>query len=189
MGVKGLWSRVLADYDKQGWDFKETLPTNGQTVLLVDASGFMFYLLDTLLSTTYSKISIPREYGGSYQEIEDLFSREIRRLTHTLGFKLMFFFDGGESYYKGNTTAKRRQQLLEKWQNMYFMTANDGGCAQKELPIPALSTTALIHVLDRLKIPFVKSTLEADQDMARACVDFNNNEEDDKEYYCYTADR
>lgn len=189
MGIKGLWKKVTSDYEREHWNFEQELIPN-KTVLLVDATGFIFHLLDTQLLTLYTDVKFKREFGGNYNEIESLFTREIQRLI-SLGIELIFYLDGPDSYYKGNTTAKRREQLLEQWGNMFYSSLGDGSAltSQDDLPLPAMSSPTLLHVLDRLKIRFVKSRVEADQEMALACYNSNRSSGGNKRFYCYTADR
>ncbi len=186
MGVKGLWTKVLADYDSQHWKFEETLPS--RSVLLVDAFGFIFHILNVQLKSLYSRIEVRREFGGSYQILEDLVTREIQRLTRNFGFELIFYFDGEISYYKGDTTAKRREQLMESWNNMFYAGFCDGSKAQEDLPLPPLCSHVLQLLLDRYKIRYIKAETEADQKMALDCVNFNESEGEDR-FFCYSADR
>ena len=186
MGIKGLWKKVSADYESRRWNFDEPLHAN--SVLLVDATGFIFHLLDEQVKTLYANIPLKREFGGSYGLIEELMTKEIQRLTKKLGFELTFYFDGSESYYKGNTTAKRRQQLVDQWNNMYYAGLGDGTPQQKELPLPPLCSQMLLHVLDRLQIRWVRTENEADQKMALDCFNMSDSEGEER-FYCYTGDR
>ncbi len=190
MGVRGLWKKVLNDYQRRRWNFEINIDPR-ESVLLVDAMGFIFHLFDNQLPTLYADYSIKGQFGGCYVEIEDLFSCEIQRLTETVGFhQLIFYFDGPDSYYKGDTTAKRREQVLEVWENMYYCSL-DGVNANNDLsfPLPPLCGDALMYILHELKIPFILSKFESDQDMAKACSEWNDSNHDGKQYYCYAADR
>jgi hypothetical protein len=191
MGVKGLWSKVLRDYEEKGWNFVQQLKRNN-IHLLVDATGFIFHLLDNQLPTLYPDIVLKREYGGSYREIENLISCEIKRLSGALGCNFTFYFDGPDSYFKGNTTMKRREQLLEQWSNLFYHSLGDSkqrtATSEKDLPLPPLFQAQLIHVLRTFGIKCIESAVEADQEMAVACSLLNINKTG-KQYFCYTGDR
>jgi hypothetical protein len=192
MGIKGLWKKVLHDYEEDDWDFEEVLEAQ-RTTLLVDAMNFIFHLLDTQIINLYAnKLPFKREFGGSYIEIATLMEREIHRLTKDFGFKLIFYFDGPDSYHKGNTTIKRKEQLVAQWSNLYLtsMEFRKTTVSQKDLPLPPLCSLTLIQVLKHLDVEYIESEAEADQEMALACYNFNAGERGKIERcYCYSSDR
>lgn len=102
MGIKGLWSKVLRDTANGAGDFNENVP-KGSTIH-VDAMGFVFHVCETSIVSRGKQVSVPqieRQFGGSYADLKRLLDNEISRLTIDFGFKLLFYFDGGTSYYKG----------------------------------------------------------------------------------------
>ncbi|RYH14363.1 hypothetical protein EON65_33700 [archaeon] len=102
MGIKGLWAKVLRDTANNVEDFKENIP-KGSTIH-VDAMGFVFHICETSFVSRGKQASlsqIERQFGGSYADLKKLLDNEICRLTMDFGFKLLFYFDGGNSYFKG----------------------------------------------------------------------------------------
>lgn len=187
MGIRGLWKKVQADSLREGWKFDDNL--HRQAVLLVDGAAFVFHLIDQQLQLLHPSCGFEKKYGGSYRHIQNLMKSEIDRLQRTLGFELLFYFDGADSYYKGNTTAKRRMQMLENWENMYYAGLGDGeNVEEASLPLSPLSIPALHCVLEELSIRCVDCEHEADQKMALDCFNLNEGGGEIR-FYCYTGDR
>lgn len=185
MGVKGLWTKVESDFRKRGVEVQEEIIKG--SVLLVDGMGFIFHLLDHQAEYLHMTHQSFRELGGSYSAIQHMLECEINRLQ-TLGFTLIFYLDGSTSYFRGDTAAKRRSQLIEKWSNMYYAGLGDSAIDQRKLPLPALCHQALLYVIKSQNLSIVKCELEADQPMALACS-IGNDQDEGPEYYCYTSDR
>eukprot|EP01031_Cornospumella_fuschlensis_P037122 gene37122-45061_t len=187
MGIKGLWTKVLKDTANNKKDFDENVP-RGSTIH-VDAMGFIFHICETSIVTRGKQASptqIERQFGGSYGEFKKLLDNEIGRLTVDFGFQLIFYFDGGTSYYKGNTTLERQRQLEEKWANMFEICLGDRKIAQADLPLPPLCQQALMCLISKYNIQVVNCPYEADQELALGCV--RGNEEGSCEHFCYSSD-
>lgn len=192
MGIKGLWKQLLSDAQTASsseLSLEETVPRG--SLLKVDGMAFLFHLLDKQLPLLYSSFMpalLKREYGGSYQTLRQLIQKELHRLQNDCGFKLKFFFDGEASYFKGDTTEKRRLQIAQQW-GLLFDVVNDGriGVKAEELPFPPLAKQELISVLNRLRIPFVITEYEADQEIAKEFVQPGKKKK--LPSYVYSTDR
>jgi hypothetical protein len=181
MGIKGLWTKVLRDTATCPERFNECI-TRGST-LHVDASGFMFHMYEAQEGNHgKSTTTIYRELGGSYKLYREVLLAEIKRLTAYLGLNLIFYFDGPTSYYKGDTTLKRKRQLEVNWQHLFELTLGDCVVEQNQLPIPPLSTSELIYTLTGQNIKIVHCSHEADQEIALGCSRGTRS-------FAYTSDR
>jgi hypothetical protein len=202
MGVKGLWKRVLADYSQGLVDFTENVK-RGST-LLVDGNGFLFHLLNEQVYNLYKDVEpkFEREYGGNYKELSQIIRLELDRLVKMLGFDCIFYFDGGDSFFKGDTTEKRRESIRKSWSNWYDVVIGDQNKVQsqqlKELPIPPLGKDELLWCLEQAHIKCVITEYEADQEMALECYRRNlkyiemaeaSGSKIVKRCYCYSGDR
>lgn len=185
MGIKGLWTRVSEDYEKSNLHFMEVIP-RGST-LLIDGFGFLFHLLDNQITSLYTDVLYRKELGGSYNELRRLIRAELSRLQQHFGFHLIVYFDGPESYFKGDTTLKRRKQIEEKWTHLYEATLGDIKINQTRLPTPPLMKEQFLLELAAMKILYKKCPYEVDQQMAIDCVAHNGSSSNN--YYCYTGDR
>jgi flagellar biosynthesis GTPase FlhF len=188
MGVKGFWTRLLKDYSQSMHDFVEDIFVG--STLLVDGNSFIFHLIDRQMSTIYKHLSFPKEYGGNYHQLEQMIFLEIERLQLQYGFRLIFYFDGPISYYKGDTTEKRRQQLIERWNNLFNVSQGFNPSEPSSLPMPPLFSVTLRRVLDELRIKQVTCRYEADYEMAIDCAKFNrqNAQKGLKKTFCYSSD-
>ena len=185
MGVKGFWKKLRSNHQRDNWGFEEKLLP--KSILLIDATSFIFHTLDVQLNKFYSQFELKRNLGGIYDILKEVLSLEVQRLKIHLGFELIFYFDGPDSYHKGNTILKRRDQITEKWKNMFFDGMNETK-AQEDLPIPPLFLQALAFVLESLKIEYKQLHEEADQTIAIDCVDLNDIYGVDM-IFCYSSDR
>lgn len=192
MGVRGLWSLVLKEYQDSIFDFTELIE-NG-AVLLVDGSSFLFHLLNRQVLSLYKRFSFPRELGGCYSLIKKMIRMEIERLKQKLGFTtLIFYFDGPISYFKGNTKEKRRREILEQWNKVYSISIGKlkaFSLEPSQFPLPPLAHALLREVLREMKIAMVNCPDEADQKMAIDCRKMNSKSSNGKTVaYCYSGDR
>ncbi len=202
MGVKGLWKRVLADYAQGIVDYTETV-RRGST-LLVDGNGFLFHLLNEQMYKLYDGVEprFEREYGGNYKELGHVIRLELERLSNTLGFECIFYFDGYDSFFKGDTTNKRRESIKKTWSNWYNVVIGDQNEISehhyKDLPIPPLAKDELLWCLRQLNIKSIVTEYEADQEMAIECHRRNLKGAQAaqtsaikvfKRCYCYSGDR
>jgi hypothetical protein len=189
MGVRGLLKNLLLKYQSSDLDLVEDV-YRGST-LLVDGNSFLFHLLDIQMKLLYGKeYRIKREYGGNYLELQEVVVKEIHRLSHDFGFKLFFYFDGNKSYFKGDTSEKRRLNILEKWIALHAIVLGNQNIDQTQLPLLPLAKTVLLNVLGALKIPTFHCPAEADQEIAIACERLNKSATKGlRRFYCYSKDR
>ncbi len=192
MGVHGLWKTVLRDYGQSIHNFVEVIDFGA--TLLVDASSFLFHLLNKQIPTIYKRYSFPRECGGCYRLIDEVIRLEIIRLREQLGFgRVIFYFDGPVSYYKQHTKEKRRQQIQQQWEVIYKLSVGltrSSDVSPSQLPLPPLAFRVLNTVLKDLKVSTVSCLAEADQQMAIDCQRLNQNQLVGKTIaYCYSSDR
>jgi hypothetical protein len=187
MGIKGLWTTILRDYAKSNHNFIEDVHSG--STLLVDANSFLFHLMDKQLPKLYNHLAFKREYGGSYYHLERSIRLELSRLQKDFNFTLIFYYDGPTSYYKADTAAKRRKQLIENWNALHQVTVGFNA-DQSQLPVPPLAFAVLTSILNDLNIKVVDCVLEADYEMARDCVRFNAETHHNvhSKFYCYSAD-
>jgi hypothetical protein len=149
--------------------------------LLIDGSGWLFYLLD-------EDLSLQRQLGGSYDEIDKIVREELRHLQD-MGFNLTVCLDGEQNRMKDATTTKRRQRREEMWTNLFHATLGDSDkpIVQKDLPIASLALNQLKCTLKSMDVEIIISDYEADQDIALLCL--RRNSLSGLKSYCYGADR
>jgi hypothetical protein len=174
MGVHTLWSKVREKYSDSVVDFKEDVRRG--SILLVDGWAFLFHLLNTQVHTLYKDVKPPfeRQYGGNYRELTPIINLELDRLSSTIGFELRFYFDGHDSFFKGDTSEKRRKQLLKNWSTYHDVSIGDViGVPDGDLPLPPLAMEELRFVLHRRNIKSIDCEFEADQELAVECYRLN----------------
>jgi 5'-3' exonuclease len=176
MGIK-----YLAKYLEENVDIsslQENIPAN--STLLVDSSGFIFYLLSTLTNRQ------DREIGGGYENLDVAIHSHVTFLRFQLGLKLIFFFDGSAIQFKSGTMEKRKLQREERWLRLHDFCASGKKYELDELPIAPMSIEQLICYLSRNNIESVKCVGESDPEMAKMCQSINLN---GGKAYCYGQDR
>ncbi len=185
MGIHGLLKKLNSALDDSVLP-KEKI-TRG-SVLVVDGNGLLFHLYSTVL-TEMHKYSADRQFGGNYSDFEGLIVDELVRLNKTLGLKLIVYFDGDDSYLKGDTSDKRRKQILEQWNALQIASESNNGCniAQESLPLPPMAKDQLLATLKALKIECRTCKQEADQDIALECFRLNSIQPNSA--YCFSGDR
>jgi hypothetical protein len=150
------------------------------SVLVVDGNGWLFSVLD-------NANTLERQYGGSYMYLDQLIRAEIIRMLD-MKLRLVFYIDGDESRMKNATAEKRRKRREEMWENVYNTTLDDtdGKIVQRDLAVPPLVINQLKSTLRALGMPVRICEYEADQDVARACMEGNQVEGN---HYVYAGDR
>eukprot|EP01040_Poterioochromonas_malhamensis_P011986 gene11986-13084_t len=191
MGIHGLWKTVHARYGRSLHSFVEVIDFGA--TLLVDASSFLFHLLNQQIPTIYKRYSFPRECGGCYRLIDEVIRLEIKRLRQKLGFgRVIFYFDGPVSYYKQDTKEKRSERIPAEWELVYKISvglARSSDISPSQLPLPPLAFRVLNTVLKELNVSIVSCPAEADQQMAIDCQRLNQSQLDGKTIaYCYSSD-
>ena len=164
MGVQGLLKRLNKDFDENSLS-REIIPRN--STLIVDGNGLLFHMMTSVVADLHG-LTLDKQYGGNYTNFEELTRKEIFRMTKILGFNLVVYFDGDDSYLKGDTSAKRRKRMNEEWVALYYSTLGDTPTLQDNLPLPCFAKDQLVFTLKNLKVPIVYCQLEADQDIALA---------------------
>ena len=94
MGIQGLVKALTTD-TKTLDDTSQVIPAG--TTLLVDASGYIFHLLDMEISN--SNTSIRRELLDSYTVMHRLLEKNIKELQ-AAGIIVVFVFDGSKTRMK-----------------------------------------------------------------------------------------
>eukprot|EP01040_Poterioochromonas_malhamensis_P010727 gene10727-11689_t len=181
----------MGDYGQSLYNFVEVIDFGA--TLLVDASSFLFHLLNQQIPTIYKRYSFPRECGGCYRLIDEVIRLEIKRLRQKLGFgRVIFYFDGPVSYYKQDTKEKRRKQIQQQWEVIYELSvglARISDISPSQLPLPPLAFRVLNTVLKDLNVSIVSCPAEADQQMAIDCQRMNQSQIDEETVaYCYSSD-
>lgn len=189
MGIRGLWTKVLSDYSQSQYHFEETIESKGSR-LLIDGMAFLMRTMEDILPKQYPGINCPREYGGSYRELNELLHAEFSRLRHYLQFDVVVYFDGPESFFKTETLSKRRKNIEESWNHLYNLSLGDcHNIRQRDLPLPPLVKEEFVNVLQELNIQTIYCDFEADQEMAIACQSYNRKHKQTlSRCFCYSGD-
>lgn len=185
MGVKGLLKKAQQDASTSFIDLKENIPKH--STLLIDGNGFLFHLLEIQMDLLYPDLTFKRELGGDYGRLNRLIIKEVTRLKH-LGFSLLFYFDGSKSYFKGDTTSKRKKTLEEHWHNLFYLSRGEK-VEQYKLPLPPLAFHELHRILEQSKCHIIHCEFEADPVIARDCNKLNHHPNLKGKAYCYSKDR
>lgn len=200
MGIRGLLGFLRSSKGVTGKSCEpEELPAGG--CLLVDAVGFGLTVLEGL-TEKFDKDVCAFELGGCYMLLQQELVESVEKLLKE-GFRLIFYFDGSSrGVMKASTLARRRQQREEKWGALFDGIGHgDGGKQripeQKDLPYPPLVVDELRTVLlskfsNAQGVEVVECQGEADQDLARACIELNasgsGSGSSSKTAYVYTGD-
>lgn len=181
---------LLGDDDLKQDDDVKGRPED--TVLLVDALGFGLTVLEAL-TTKFEKDVCAFELGGCYILLHIELLATVDNLLKE-GFRLVFYFDGSSrGVMKASTLARRKQQREERWGGLFDGIGHkDGGKQripeQKDLPYPPLVVDELRTVLSSFAskgVEVVECQGEADQDLARACIELNAS---GSKAFVYTGD-
>lgn len=175
MGIKYLAKFVDESVDE--CTFTDNIEAG--STLVVDGSGFVFYILSTL-----TRLEI--ETGSGYESLCKLIHAHLCLLKFQLNMNLIFYMDGSATQYKNSTLEKRRMQREERWLKLYNFCTNRSKCDIRDLPTPPLVMSQLQHYLKHFRIPVVKCDGEADSAIASKCKELNIS---GKPAYCYAQDR
>ncbi len=172
MGVRGLL-KFLQDQGPSTGHLTD-VPLEEGTVLAVDASGFVFHLIQ---NPGVIPLNI-RLSCGYYDVIDFLIRREIAELQE-YNLRLVFFMDGMSSDLKSSTSEKRFMQRMEDWDFLSQVLENPSLRRtldiEKKLPLPAMMMAQLECTLRSLEVELVECTSEADQQMAMFCSRLNES--------------
>ncbi len=180
MGVQGLLKRLNKQFTGQ------KVEVNRGSTLIVDGNGLLFHIMSPEVTALHG-LSVDRQYGGNYCNFDGLARKELHRLTVTLGLKLIVYFDGDDSYLKGDTSEKRRKRINEEWAALHTSTYGDSVVMQDDMPLPPFAKDQLVFALKAMEIEIVTCQFEADQDIALACYKRNLAKADS--CYCLSGDR
>jgi hypothetical protein len=196
MGVRGLLRALQSLYGSvepccsTNVDIRRPGGDVTGTTLLIDANGFMFFLLDSKAGIQRVK----REYGGCYDAYDALIRREIERLE-AFGFKLRFYVDGSAFEVKAHTAEDRIAQREVKWSYMYNYCNGRYKDLVSQLPKPPLMGEQYFKTLEAIGADIVFCEREADQELALECHRRNQqlredcgNENEPESTFCYGFD-
>ena len=167
------------------------------STLLLDGNSFVWYICEQV-TLYHNNIKNDRRYGGDYVALDEMAKRELQRLQSDLGFTVIVFFDGPQSSFKGDASARRRKMNLDTWYKFHRLIHGSTSVELDDLPIPLLAVEQFQQTLTDINgnpanksIRIIQSKYEATKDMAVACVKGNRNNEangNPRRLYCCSGD-
>jgi hypothetical protein len=188
MGIKKLTS-FLGQFNVPSTLTTETISSN--SVLAVDASGFLFHVL----RDKFTQGDILMNHLGDYASLNIAIQSEILKFTN-FGIQVIFFVDG-QSQMKYKTAEKRSQRITKLWDNLKKVCRSSRSISNTtdndddvELPIPILAFQQFYDTLKSLDISVIKCQYEADQEVAKFCRNYNTKPDcHNRLCYCLANDR
>ena len=159
MGVRGLYTIVRA----QLIPGVEKTPVPSGSQILIDGSGWVFYLLE---SPALGE-PVRRDLGGDYSELARRAEAEIS-MFQKHGMKPTVYWDGPRRRMKAQTDASRAVQREDGEDKLRHLCLDGTKYNQEEYPLPVLAFTQVKYILDFMGIEQIRCDEEADRELALA---------------------
>jgi hypothetical protein len=170
-GLKGFLSASEHGLSSGGQYYDSDVGLPHGSTLCIDANGFIFWILETVLGRRGGQF-IGREFGGSYDNLQDTILSEIS-LLQECGLRLLFFFDGyGHNRMKEATSSHRSSSREDQWYSLWDACQRGklSKLAQADIPVPPLSFLQFEATLSGIDdVEIIRCKHEADQEVARYC--------------------
>ncbi|CAH8607768.1 unnamed protein product [Heterobilharzia americana] len=155
MGVRGLTTYLQSNPG----NFVEYELHN--TTVIIDAHNFLNFL--------YFKSGIYTQFNGEYLAFTGVISRFIGSFRRC-GVNPIFVFDGCHEPFKLSTQVKRNHQRMQTCRNLLKQINTRNNLCPTDISLcvqllPPLATITLVQALEALKVDYITSDGESDQDV------------------------